>query len=382
MFKFLRSTSKFLRFAVLAAIITIALIIVLRRQVVTFVANRTFSTPNTVLLVGTNGKLADTIIVAYFGKEENSSPRLLVISRDTEVNGHKINSYWPEGQAKFKARVEAIMGHKIDNTMAIPFEKMPTLLDEAFPQGLSVPVPYRLKYADSKQGFSYDISKGRQTLDTNGLMALLRDRYSDPLKRGEAARVSNWKRFFIEFRNAYQRPKYLARVPALANAAQKIVKTDMTANQMGGVLTAFITNDFSTNYLPITSRYDQSQRRWITTLDAQAAKTQAKLLMKGVVIPARTRVCVLNGTDNAGLARRFAARIKRNLGASVSTGNAPPGTLLRHSTIAFSQSELSPLADEIGAVVKAGNKASMPTSQGHGESRIPVIVVTLGKDAL
>ena len=381
-FSFARS----LRIGLVAVFIVVALCLVLRRQLVVMVAQRAFATPQTVLFVGTNGKLADTVIVGYFGKEKGAPPRLLVISRDAEVNGRKINSYWPEGEAKFKKRIEGIMGHPIANYVAIPFEKMPQLLDKALPDGLSVDVPYRLKRSDSKQGYSFDVAKGRQTLNTHDLMALLRDRYSSPRsdgQDGEASRVRNWKRFFVEFRNEYQKPSSLARISSVAATARQIIKTDLTSNELGGVLTNFVATEFSTDYLPISSRYDEGQHRWITTLDARAARTQAQLLLKGVTIPAKTRVFVLNATNDAGLSRRYAARLNRDMGVATSTGNAAPGAPMRRSTVEFSQPNLEFLATEISdALQEQSGSDRIAVYQAHDDARTPVIVVTLGTDAV
>lgn len=347
-----------------------------RRPLLHAALARTAPAPDAVLLVGTDADgRADAIFVAYFGQKQ--APRLLAVPRDAVTKeGRKLNAHLSsEGPAAFCKRQERILGHSITGHLVVPMDKMPPLLDAAFPSGLSVPVPYLLRYSDKKQGWSYDIPAGRQTLDSAGLMALLRDRYSDPKKRGEAARVANWRRFFIEARRELSRPANIPRLPQLARQMKTALTTDLSANQLTGVLGALITRPgFSVAYIDSTSIYRKG--KWVTTLNETAARRQARLAAQGVVTPSDAQFWVLNASARSGAAVGLAHRLERVFGVPASGGTAP-GPVQSGSLVTYSEPALEALAhevaDELGLGVAVAN---------YDGSLVPVVVVTIGEEGI
>ena len=363
------------------ALIIIALTIIKYRHSVstTFFAHA-FAPPKTVLLVGLDdsGKRADAIICAYF---TGDTPRLLIIPRDTVTeNGRKLNGRWQEGAANFKSRVESILGHKIDHYFVVPFKKFPRFLTEAFPSGLSVPVPYRLHYTDHHGGFSYDIPAGRQVLHTKDLMALLRDRYSDPKKRGEAARVANWKRFAISAREELSKPSQLPHLLALANTAQHLFVTDMGTKKVLSLMHALAsTSDLSVSYLPAISYY--KNHTWLTKINSDAAQSQAHLALMGITIPPGTSIWVLNGTSNAGLAFDVNKELENRFGIPSSAGNTYSTA---HTLVEYSKPELYDLASEVAKDLHVPftqmQEVYIPTTKTFVSARADIIRVALGRD--
>ena len=360
--------------SLLVSVVALPCLYMARKRLKKAVVSRVVAAPPSSLLcvgVDDSGNLADFVGVFYFS-EIGESPRLLIVPRDSLTEGgHKLNGRWQtDGPAAFQKRIEKIVGQKIDGRLAIPFQQLPALLTQAFPDGLSVPVPYRLLYADSSGGFSYDIPAGRQVLNPTQLKAFLRDRYSDPKARGEAARVDNWRRFLIETRKELSKPTNWGRLQGLAASTRGILQTDLSQQKLTSVFTAFVmAPDFSTCYLP--SKSEKVNGKWQTIIDLKGARRQTELAKKGVAIPSETRAWVLNGTETAGKSLPTALQLQDNFGLRVSRGNAPQ--LTKRSIVEYSRPELEPLAREVAADLDGAQ-----TRLAHDKARMPLIVVTIG----
>lgn len=370
------SARRLISLILLFGLLTLPLLWAARRPLAGYILQRAYQPPQCVLINGLDDsqKRVDCIMLLFMG--HGAPPRLLIVPRDTLTeNGKKLNGRWSEGPEKFKVRLEKLLDCRIDRHMAIPFKKLPRLLDAAFPAGLSINVPYRLRYADRKAGFAYNIAPGRQTLKSPDLVALLRDRYSAPRRDGEVSRANNWKIFMREARHELSRPANLPRLAELARIARQVFKTDMSDDELAGLAATFVmASDFTTSRLP--TRPHKSGKVWIEHLNITAARCQVKLAQRGIAVPSGVRVWVLNGTKKPGLARRSAARLSDHFGVPVARGNAAEAHV-RRTRVEYSRPDLAPLARELASDIGA---ATRPAQLDPNEARAAVIVVTLGYD--
>jgi len=334
------------------------------------------SPSQTVLVIGLDeGNRADALLLVYV---HPSSVRVLILPRDTYCpGGRKLNGLYKRlGAQKFSQLCARIVGHPLEHFVVIPFSQMGGFLSRTFPDGLAVPVPYRLRYADRAAGFHYDLPAGTHRLRGQQLVWYLRDRYSDPRRRGEAARVERWQWFFQAALAELRRPQNLPRFPAIAADARRTFPTSLTLRDTASLALACLhTENLSAAYLP--GRSIRLGRVGFVQLDKEAARRQARLARAGVLIPKGLTVWVLNGTAEPHLARSAARRLQPLLGVPCSVGNAP-SAWEAVTTVTYTPDTLAPLAGEIakeldvqGGVRQAANVADPP-----------FIIVTLGRDYL
>lgn len=313
----------------------------------------------------------------------NAGTKVLVIPRDTRCEGdRKLNSLWSRlGPRRFMDVCAGIVAHPIDGYIGFPFAKLEPFLHTAFPAGLRVKNAYRLHYADRAGGFSYDIPAGDRVLAPSQLSWFLRDRYSDPRRRGEAARVERWRIFLSAARQELASPAGIMRLPSISAAACRVFPTSLSAEDVTALaVTQLRSPGFSVAYLP--GRPVKIHGQWFVELDREAARRQARLARSGILVPGNCEVQVLNGTAVPGLARRAAAQLQSGFGTECQAGNAltawEPATVVE-----YAPGELEPLARSMGEQLGSGIRirpsdrwATTPAKQpGH-----PTIIVTLGHD--
>jgi len=82
-----------------------------------------------VLLVGSNGGLTDTIMVASVNPETEKIT-LISVPRDLYVNGRRINEiYYHHGADKLKQALNDILGLKVDEYVAVDLKAFPKVID-------------------------------------------------------------------------------------------------------------------------------------------------------------------------------------------------------------------------------------------------------------
>lgn len=328
----------------------------------------------TLLLVGLDeGNRADAIFLVYFNAV--SGVQVLILPRDIFCSGgRKVNALYKRlGAQGFKSLISQIVHHPIEGFIAVPFKDLPKFFEQAFPDGLEIYVPYRLKYADRAGGFSYDIPAGYQKLSGRELAFYLRDRYSDPLKRGESARVERWEIFAEAAFKELRKPHNLPRLPLIASWAYRTFPNDLQLKDFLRLAQAILkSEDIHVDYLP--GRSVRINGIWFVQLDKEATRKRAAFARKGILIPSNTRIWVLNGTSQPFLASRVSKRLEHYLGHYCFTGNAL-SAFEKTTTVKYSEERLAPLAYAIAAEIKARK-----VLREKSDSTEPLIVVTLGND--
>jgi len=153
----------------------------------------------TFLILGINGGLTDTIMVAMFNAKENTIS-ILNIPRDTYVSSNnytgRINSVYANGRNKaiqngtpkdkatdagiayLKAMIKYTFGIPIQKYVMINTDGLKVLVDAI--GGVEVNVPLRMKYTDPFQNLYIDLQPGVQTLNGSQAEQFIRFRHGDP----------------------------------------------------------------------------------------------------------------------------------------------------------------------------------------------------------
>jgi anionic cell wall polymer biosynthesis LytR-Cps2A-Psr (LCP) family protein len=338
---------------------------------------RDYYRPNhTVLLVGLDdGGRADAIGVVY---RTDLGLRVLIVPRDTYCShGRKLNALFRRlGADGFRQVIAQILGHDVDDQFVVRASRLSGFLERTFPAGLELNVPYRLHYADRAGGFSYSIPAGRQRLRGADLEWFVRDRKSDPAKRGEAARVERWRILARTGLAELTRFENLPRLPSIAADAAKSFETTLRPGEVAALAAAYRrSGHVSVTYLP--GRPLQIGSVSFVQLDKDTTRRQARLALRGIVPPANLMVYVLNGTSCPGLARQTARELERAFGVACEAGNAASAWEKR-TTIEYTRRDLAPLAAAIAECVH-GSPRVRPIGD---ELPAPAVVVTIGTDAL
>jgi len=320
------------------------------------------------------GNRADAVLLSYFSR---SGVRILVVPRDTDcAGGHKLNAMYKRlGRKGFIELVSGIAGHPIKKHIVVSLKEIPGLLRTAFPRGLQLRNPYRLRYRDHAGGFSYDIPRGQRVLTAEELVWYLRDRYSDPMGRGERAMVERWAIFVRSAAKELCTVAGLPRLLAVFGSSRQALSTNLMLSDILSLALSYRrTGMMSIEYLP--GRPYVAGGVAFVELDEQACRRRARLALLGVVPPDSLRVWVLNGTSRPRLAHRTAERIERDLGLECHTGNGKSAWEPR-TTVEYSPVELKPMAELVAEYLQAPRLLVTPYV---GDTPKPVILVTVGRD--
>lgn len=133
-----------------------------------------------VLILGTNGALTDTIMVASIN-ESKEKISLFSIPRDLYINGRRINEYYHYyGAETLERMVESVSGLKIDNYVQVDLAGFVSVVDLL--GGLDVHVTediYDGLYPNSKGGYdAFSITKGDYHMDGTEALRYARSRKS------------------------------------------------------------------------------------------------------------------------------------------------------------------------------------------------------------
>ena len=155
-----------------------------------------------ILLMGTNGNLSDTIILASYDMK-NQKVDLISIPRDTyfERAGHdsaaarKINAAYGSGKALGSATAvsQVLLGMPINYYAVVDYKGVANIVDSL--GGVSVNVPFHLVYNDpyADPPLHIDIPEGQQVL--NGEKAVQFIRYRHGYAEGDIGRVKAQQEF-------------------------------------------------------------------------------------------------------------------------------------------------------------------------------------------
>ncbi|PSB40667.1 LCP family protein [Chamaesiphon polymorphus] len=177
--------------------------------------------------------LSDTIMLLRFDPQTKRTV-FLGIPRDTKIErtGHgteKINAVDREsGPAAAAKEVSKVLGGvAIDRYIRLNNKGVSKLIDEL--GGVTVTVPKDIKYQDDSQHFYINLKAGRQHLDGEKLLGLLRYRND---ANGDIGRMQRQQMVVKALMEQTLNPMTIARIPQLFSVIQSHVDTNLTVEEL------------------------------------------------------------------------------------------------------------------------------------------------------
>ncbi|MER3432901.1 MAG: LytR family transcriptional regulator [Leptolyngbya sp. ERB_1_1] len=184
-------------------------------------------------LVNSFEGLTDTMLLLRFDPE---SKKVVVMSipRDTrtyiaEHGMTKINeaNYYGGPALSAKSVSELLGGVGIDRYITINVQGVQALVDAL--GGVTVHVPKDMKYQDDSQHLYINLKAGRQQLDGNKVLQLLRFRYDE---NGDIGRIQRQQMVMRALMEQSLNPTTVARFPSLLNVVQSHIDTNLTVEEL------------------------------------------------------------------------------------------------------------------------------------------------------
>ena len=203
-----------------------------------------------ILICGTDddGYRTDTIIVAHLDENENKVA-LMSVPRDTVVlNGSggimKINSVYAgggaDGMARLSKRLGAMLGFELDGFVLVNLEAFRETVDLV--GGVEFDVPQDMYYNDPTQDLYIDLKAGKQLLDGEKAMELVR------FRKGYASQDIQRTKVQQEFLRALAKKvlsiSSLTKLKEFADVFSTYVTTDLTVGNMLYFAQALMKCDF------------------------------------------------------------------------------------------------------------------------------------------
>ena len=177
--------------------------------------------------------LSDTMLLLRFNPQTKKLS-LLSIPRDTRtmVEGHgitKINAANGYGGPALSAQAvsDLLGGIRIDRYVRINVQGVEKLIDAL--GGVEVYVPQDMKYTDNSQHLYIDLKAGKQHLNGNKTLQLLRFRYD---KLGDVGRVQRQQMVMRKLMEQALNPVTLTRVPQILSVIQSHIDTNLTVEEL------------------------------------------------------------------------------------------------------------------------------------------------------
>ncbi|MCL6435662.1 MAG: LCP family protein [Leptolyngbyaceae cyanobacterium HOT.MB2.61] len=184
-------------------------------------------------LVNSFDGLTDTMLLLRFNPE---TKKLIVLSipRDTrtQIPGYgttKINAANVYGGPALAARAtsELLGGVGIDRYVTINVQGVQALIDAL--GGVNVYVPKDMKYQDDSQHLYINLKAGRQHLNGNQALQLLRFRYDE---HGDIGRIQRQQLVMRALMEQSLNPATLTRLPKILQVIQSYIDTNLTVEEL------------------------------------------------------------------------------------------------------------------------------------------------------
>ncbi len=177
--------------------------------------------------------LADVMLLVRLNPEEKKIV-ILSVPRDTRVSleGHgvvKINAANVVGGPALSAKTvsELLGGVEIDRYIRINVLGVNKLIDAL--GGVTVDVPYDMKYRDDSQHLYINLKKGKQHLNGDKTLQMLRFRNDG---RGDLGRVERQQIVMRALAEQTLNPALLARFPQILNVVRSHLDTNLTVEEI------------------------------------------------------------------------------------------------------------------------------------------------------
>lgn len=208
-------------------------------------------------LVNSFEGLTDTMLLLRFDPE-NKKVSVLSIPRDTRtyIPDHgvtKINEANAYGGPALSAKAvsELLGGVGIDRYVTINVQGVKALVDAL--GGVTVHVPKDMKYQDDSQHLYINLKAGRQELDGDKTLQLLRFRYDE---YGDIGRIQRQQMVMRALMEQTLSPATAARLPQIMNVIQSHIDTNLSVEELVALVGfAAQVNRSNTKMLMIPGRF-------------------------------------------------------------------------------------------------------------------------------
>ncbi len=203
-----------------------------------------------ILVIGTD-KVGENTDVIFTVQLKDGTTQLTQVPRDTFVESAehgvlKANALYAfGGVGALKQELSSLLDAPVDRYVKVNLRAVEHLAEAM--GGVEVDVPKRMYYVDNAQNLYIDLYPGRQVLKGEQLEGFLRFRHDE---MGDLGRMERQKLVLAEVFSKLAQPTTLAQLPELLKIAGDDVKTDLSAVEMGQLLTAMASTKLSTRQLP------------------------------------------------------------------------------------------------------------------------------------
>lgn len=248
-------------------------------------------------------------------------PRDLVVRATGRKLSEELAARTP---AKFAAAVGEMVGHRIDHYVIVRMDRVPAFIDRHLPSGIPLLVERTLTYVDRAGGVSYSVKAGDDRRHGSEFVAFCRHRHGDP--EGDLGRLKRQKRALQALAAELFKPQNTGALNAMVQDLASTAETDLTPSQALGLAAVFksVPSLRISQFPGHPSRANANGRYHMVLVPAEIGKTRTRLAARGVWLPDSLALCVLNGTTEAGAARRAGLRLTGALDAVlVEIGDSP-----------------------------------------------------------
>lgn len=203
-----------------------------------------------VLVLGMD-KVGDNTDVIFTVQVKDGSTTLLQVPRDTFVDTERFGPvkanalYAFGGISTAKRELSTLLEAPVDRYLRVELRAVRRVADAL--GGVEVDVPRRLFYVDNAQDLYINIYPGRQLLRGRELEGFLRFRNDE---MGDLGRMERQRLVLRKVFEKLIQPSTLTRLPELLQIAGEDIHTDLSPLELGQLVTAMATTEFSASQLP------------------------------------------------------------------------------------------------------------------------------------
>ena len=190
--------------------------------------------------VDEDGYRTDLILLCQVNRAEKEI-HILQIPRDTKVDNKrsdkKINSAYYSGFDVMSREIAQVTGLRPEHYVMVGFDGFQEIVDAV--GGVTVEIPFDMKYEDPAQNLSIDLSAGKQKL--NGEKAEMYMRYrkgndGNGYAEGDLGRLSAQQELYNAVADKLLSPMGILHIPGVYSAVKKNTETDFTGTEIFGLM--------------------------------------------------------------------------------------------------------------------------------------------------
>lgn len=190
--------------------------------------------------VDEDGYRTDLILLCQINRADKRI-QILQIPRDTRVNNKrndkKINSAYYSGFDVMSREIAQVTGITPEHYVMVGFDGFQEIVDAV--GGVTLEIPFAMKYDDPAQDLHIDLPAGKQKLDGEKAEMYMRYRKGNDgngYAEGDVGRLSAQKELYNAVGDKLLSPLGLLHLPAVYSAVKKNTETNFTGGEIFGIM--------------------------------------------------------------------------------------------------------------------------------------------------